>query len=61
MKPFTTIAVLLLAFIAVMQGLRFAYAWPITVNGYSVPVWASAIACIALGGIAVMLWRESRR
>ena len=61
MKPFTTIAAVLLGFIAAMQGLRFAYAWPITVNGYSVPVWASAIACIVLGGIALMLWREGRR
>ena len=61
MRPFTVIASLLLGFIAVMQGLRFVYAWPITVNGYSVPVWASAIACVVLTGIAVMLWREGRR
>jgi hypothetical protein len=61
MKPITTIAVLLLGFIAVMQGLRFAFAWPITVNGYLVPVWASAVAFVFLGGLAVMLWREGRR
>jgi hypothetical protein len=61
MKPFTTIAALLLGFIAIMQGLRFALAWPISVNGYLVPVWASGIAFVILGGIAVMLWREGRR
>lgn len=61
MKPFTTIAVLLLGFIAVMQGLRFAFSWPIIVNGYLVPVWASAVAFVMLGGVAVMLWREGRR
>lgn len=61
MKPFTTIAALLLGFIAAMQGLRFVYAWPIAVNGYTIPVWASAIACLVLGAVAVMLWREGRR
>jgi hypothetical protein len=60
MKPFTTVAALLLGFIALMQGLRFALAWPITVNGYSVPVWASAIAFVVLGVIAIMVWRERR-
>jgi hypothetical protein len=61
MKPFTTIAALLLGFIAVMQGVRFALAWPITVNTYSVPVWASGVAAVVVGAIAVMLWREGRR
>lgn len=61
MKPFTTIAALLLGLIAAIQGLRFALAWPVAVNGYSVPVWGSAIAFVVLGVIAVMLWREARR
>ena len=61
MKPITTIAALLLAFIAVVQGVRFALAWPLSVNGYSIPVWASAVAFVVIGGLAVMLWREGRR
>lgn len=61
MKPITRIAAVLLGVIAVMQGLRFALAWPITVNGYSVPVWPSAVAFVVLGAMAVMLWREGRR
>lgn len=59
MKPFTTIAVLLLGFIALMQGLRVVLAWPVTVNGYSVPLWASATAFAVAGTVAVMLWREA--
>ena len=61
MKPYTNLAALILGFIALVQGLRFAQAWPVSVNGYSVPVWASAIACLLLGWVAVMLWREGRR
>ena len=60
MKPFTIVAALLLGVVSLVQGLRFAMAWPVTVNGFSVPVWASAVACLLLGWIAVMLWREGR-
>lgn len=60
MKPFTKLSSLLLGLIALVQGWRFAQAWPVTVNGFAVPVWASAVACLALGGIAIMLWREGR-
>ena len=61
MKPITAIAALLLGIVALAQGLRFALAWPVTINGFSVPTWASAVACLVIGGIAVMLWREGRR
>ena len=61
MRTFNTVAVLILSFIAVMQGLRFAFAWPLSVNGFDVPLWASAVACVVLGLVAVLLWREARR
>jgi membrane protein DedA with SNARE-associated domain len=61
MKPFTTIAVLLLAFIAIVQGLRFMQAWPVSINGYDVPVVASAVASLVCALLAAMVWRESRR
>ena len=61
MKPFTTVAAVLLAFIAAMQLLRFVLAWPITVNGYDVPTWASAVAFLVAGGLSIMVWREKGR
>ena len=61
MKPFTLVSVLLLGFIAVVQAVRFAMAWPVSINGYAVPVWASAVAFVVLAWIAIMLWREGRR
>ena len=59
MRPFTTITVAFLALIAVVQLVRFIFAWPITIEGTSIPVWASAIAAIVAGGLAAMLWKES--
>ncbi|GAB3089944.1 hypothetical protein [Lysobacter terrae] len=60
MKPFTTLACLLLAFIAAMQLMRFALGWTIIVNGFTVPVWASAVAAAITGTVAIMTWRERR-
>jgi hypothetical protein len=59
MKPFTTLAVMFLALIAVLQIVRFVFAWPITIEGTAIPVWASPIAAIVAGGLAAMIWKES--
>ena len=60
MKPFTLIAVIFLSLIALMQLVRILLGWVVTVNGIAIPVWASGIAIVIAGGIAAMLWRESR-
>lgn len=61
MKPFTTIAILFLGLVSALQLGRFLLGWEIIVNGFAIPTWPSAVACVVLGGIAVMAWRESRR
>lgn len=61
MKPFTTIAIFFLALLALLQLARFLLGWTVVVNGVAIPVWLSAIAFVIAGGIAAMLWRESRR
>ena len=61
LKPFTTIAVVLLALMAVLQLLRLILGWEVTVNGLSVPVWLSAIAFVIAAALAIMVWREARR
>ncbi|MEP6609386.1 MAG: hypothetical protein ABJA83_11990 [Burkholderiaceae bacterium] len=61
MKPFTALAVVLLALIAALQLLRFVLGWEVTVNGLIIPLWLSGIAFVIVAGIAAMLWRESRR
>jgi len=60
MKPFTFLAVLLLAVVSVLQLARLLLGWPILINGVAIPVWASAIAFVVAGGIAAMVWRETR-
>ena len=61
MKPFTNVSVVVLAFIAMMQLLRFVMGWEVSLNGVHVPVWASGIAFLIAGGLAVMVWREAHR
>jgi phosphatidylserine synthase len=60
-KPFTTIAAIVLSLIAVLQLLRFILKWEVTFNGTPVPVWLSGVAFLVAGGLAVMVWRETRR
>jgi hypothetical protein len=61
MKVFSTIAVVFLSLISLMQMIRFLLGWQVTVDGISIPVWASGIAFVFAGALAAMLWRESRR
>ena len=61
MKPFTTFAIVLLSAISLLQLVRAAMGWMVTINGWSVPVWVSGVACVIAGIAAAMLWRESRR
>jgi hypothetical protein len=61
MKPFALIAVAFLSVIAVLQLARFLLGWAVTINGFTVPVWLSGVAFIIAEGLAIMLWRESRR
>ncbi|MFZ2507295.1 MAG: hypothetical protein WAW79_02315 [Steroidobacteraceae bacterium] len=60
MKPYMTLAVILLSLIAVLQLTRFLLGWQVTVNGVDIPVWVSGIAFIVAAAVAALLWRESR-
>jgi len=60
MKPFTTIAVFVFSLIALIQALRVALGWTVTVNGISIPPWASVIAIVVAGTLAFKIWREMR-
>ena len=60
-KPFTFLAVLVFAIVALVHLLRLVYGWEATINGTAVPMWASVLALVVSGGLAVMLWQESRK
>ena len=60
MKPFTFIAVVVFSLVALLQLLRVALGWDVTVNGVLIPVSASIIACAIAAVLAFMLAREAR-
>ena len=59
-KPFTTIAIVIFSLVAVLHVLRLIFGWEAAINGLVIPMWASLVGLIIAGGLAVMLWRESR-
>ena len=61
MKPFTTLAAILFALIALAHAYRLAKACDVEVSGYPIPMWLSAVGMVVAALLAVMLWREARR
>ena len=59
-KPFTTIAVSVFALVATLHVLRLLFGWEATFQGSVVPMWVSVVGVVIAGGLAIMLWRESR-
>jgi len=60
-KPFTMLAVVVFGLVALVHLLRLVYGWEATINGAAVPMWASILALVVSGGLAVVLWQESRK
>ena len=61
MKPVARLVTLFLALVALAQFLRLVLRVEVIAGGVTIPLWASAVACVFTGGLAVLLWRESRR
>ena len=59
MRPFTTIAVFVLAIVAFAHLLRAIAGWEIVISGVVVPMWLSLLTSVFAGGLAVGLWREA--
>jgi len=61
MKPFVALASIIFAVVAILHALRLLYGWEVTINGWAVPMWVSVIGFVVPAGLALLLWRESRR
>lgn len=61
MKPFTTVAVAILALVALAHLYRLVRPFEVIVDGAAVPQWASFIGLAVAGGLALMVAREARR
>ena len=60
MKPFIVISIIVFSLVATLQLTRLVLGWEVSINGIAIAGWVSGIAFIVSGGLAVMLWRESR-
>jgi len=60
MKSFTAMSIVAFSLIAIVQLTRLVLAWDVSINGVAIPLWVSGIALVVSGGLAIMLWRESR-
>jgi hypothetical protein len=60
-KPFTIIAIIVLSLMGFMHLLRLFFGWEIIISGMILPIWISAPGFAIASGLALMLWRESRK
>ncbi len=60
MKPFTTLAIVIFTIVAMVHLLRILMGWEVLIQGTVVPMWASYLGLLIAGGLAFLLWRESR-
>ena len=51
-KTFSLVVGLIFLLVAVMHGLRLALRWEAVVNGWSVPMWVSALALLIAAYLA---------
>ncbi|MBI2438618.1 MAG: hypothetical protein HYV36_07395 [Lentisphaerae bacterium] len=60
MKPFTAIAIVIFALVAILHLLRLCFGWEVAISGRVIPLWASIGGLIVAGALSCGLWRESR-
>jgi TRAP-type C4-dicarboxylate transport system permease small subunit len=67
MKPFTTAAIVVFTLVAALHVTRIVMGWKViigesvvAIGGTAIPMWVSYLGVVIAGGLAVMLWRESR-
>jgi uncharacterized membrane protein len=60
MKPFTTLAAIVFALIALIHLYRLIRPFEVVVHGMIVPQWVSIAGLVVAGTLAFMLRRESR-
>ena len=60
-KTFSLVAGLIFLLIAVVHVLRLAFKWEVVLNGWSVPMWVSAVAIVIAAYLAFAGLRLGRR
>jgi len=60
MRRYVMVTGIFLALVTCVQLLRLILRWPVTVAGISIPLWASVVAALIAGSLAVWAFRASR-
>jgi len=60
-RPFTSLAAIIFAVVALVHLMRLIYGWVVTIIGADVPMWTSVLGLVIAGGLAAGLWWESRK
>jgi hypothetical protein len=60
-RPFTTLAAIVFAFMALAQITRVVLRLKVTLQGDVIPMWPSALLAVAAGILSIMLFREMRK
>ena len=61
MRRYVLVSGIFFTVLTCVQLLRLILRWPVTVAGASVPLWASVIAAVIAGGLAIWSFRVSAR
>ncbi len=61
MKPVARLVAVFLTLVSIAHFLRLVLQIEVVAGGVRIPLWASAVACLVTGGLAILLWRESKR
>jgi hypothetical protein len=61
MKPAALVAVVFLLLVACLHLVRVVLRVTVLAGGVAIPMWMSWVALLFTAGLALLLWRESRR
>jgi hypothetical protein len=59
-RPFTTIAALIFACMALIHVYRLFTDFQIILGSHTIPMWVSYVGIVVAGGLSIGLFRESR-
>ncbi len=60
MRRYELVSGAFFSLLALVQLTRVVLGWPVQVATVAVPVWASVLACLVAGSLAVWAFRSSR-
>ena len=60
MRRYELVSGAFFSLIALVQLARVVLAWPVQVASVTVPIWASVVACLVAGWLAVWAFRSSQ-